>query len=373
MANEQWTLIDVVEKMSARQDVGLKPMRVAQDIMTADVKTLILDHTVKQCLQFMESHRVRHAPVVDPPYGNQEKACFIGVVSRRDVLRLNAPDAENTDKEDTDIRALRQLLTQIVARKPKSASPQTPVQDVISTMILHHIDMVPVLDHGDVVGILTTTNLLKLLLGLDKIVGQLFPEPEHGVFPAGTDSKTSTEAEIVFSWISQTVQEIMSKELICLGPQDTLARAIEVTQNAEIRHLLVTDEQGKLVGLVSDRDILRNLPYVARRPPSPPKRFREHLFATRPSAKCLELPLERIMRQKVLHVMSGCGIFEAADTLFRKRIGCLPVLDDQENLRGIVSVTDLMRALLAVYEPMDKSTSSQAELAVMKSQAIASA
>jgi len=366
MESEQLTLIDVIEEMCTEKNVCLRAMRVAQDIMNIDVKVLTLDHTVKQCLTFMESHRVRHVPVVDLPYEGEKKPCFIGVVSQRDLLRLNSPDAEITDKEKIDKRALRQLLVQIVARKPKSVSLQTSVQDVIMTMILNHIDMVPVVNDGDVVGIITTTDLLKLLFKLDKVVKQLCPELKKGARPAEIDSKSSAKAEILFSWNLQTVQEIMTEELVCLELQDNLARAIEVMQGKEIRHILIADDQQKFVGLLSDRDILRNLPYASRRPPSPPNRFREHLFATKSWTKCLERPIESIMRRKVLHITPGCSIFEAADILYNKKISCLPVVDEQNNLRGIVTVTDLMQALLVTYEPAMKSTSSQAKAATVE-------
>jgi CBS domain-containing protein len=126
-------------------------------------------------------------------------------------------------------------------------------------------------------------------------------------------------------------------------------------QTEKFRHVPIIDEQGKFVGLVSDRDILRNLPFVGRRPLLPPKRFREHLFATDSWTKSFQLPLDGIMAWKVLHILPGCRVCKAADTLYRKKISCLPVVDKRGELRGIVTVTDLMRALLWAYEPAEKA------------------
>ena len=355
MENEQFKLIDVIEQMCTQKDVCLQPMGVAQDIMNTDVKTLTLDHTVKHCLKFMKSHRIRHVPVIDLPYEGEEKPCFIGVVSERDVLRLNAPDAKETDKQRTDQRALRQLLVQIVARKPKSASLQTPVQDIIMIMICNHIDMVPVLDNEDLAGIITTTDLMKLFFRLDKVVHQLCPELKKGAPSVDMAFESSAQAKILFSWVSRSVQEIMTEQVICLGPQDNLATAIEVLQTEGFRHIPITDEQGKFVGLVSDRDILRNLPFAGRRPLSLPERFREHLFATDPETKSLQLLLESVMVRKVLHILPSCSVCEAADILHSKKVSCLVVVDEQEKLRGIVTVADLMRALLAAYEPAEEA------------------
>ncbi len=355
MENGQFRLIDVIEEMCTQKDVCLQPMRVAQDIMNADVKTLTLDHTVKRCLKFMESHRIRHVPVVDLPYEGEREPCFIGVVSQRDVLRLNAPDVEETGKQKIDSRALRQLLVQIVARKPKSVSLQTPVPDVIMVMICNQIDMVPVLDNRDLAGIITTTDLIKLFFRLDKVIHRLRPELKKSVPSVDMASESSAKAKILLSWVFRGVQEIMTDQVICLEPQDNLARAIEVLQTEEFRHIPIMDEQGKFVGLVSDRDILRNLPFAGRRPLSLPKRFREHLFATDPETKSLQLPLESIMARKVLHILPSCSVCEAVDILHSKKVSCLPVVDEQEKLRGIVAVTDLMRALLAAYEPAEEA------------------
>jgi CBS domain-containing membrane protein len=354
MENEQLKLIDVIEEMWTQKDVPLEPMRVARDIMNADVKTLTLDHTVIQCIKFMESYKVLHVPVVDLPYKGEKKPYFVGVVSQRDVLRLNVPDDEETGihKQEIDRRALRQLLVQIVARKPHSVSLQTPIQDVIAAIIRYHIDMLPVLDKGDLVGIITITELIKLLFRLDKAVKQLYRELKD----AAMASNNSAKAEVLFSWISRTVQEIMTEQPICLDAKDNIATAIEVIQTKEIRHILIIDEQKTFVGLVSDRNILRSLPFAGRRPPRPPKKFREHLFASTPHAKIPELPLESIMipKPKVLHVPPGFSVFDAADIVNKKIISCLPVIDEQEKLRGIVTTTDLMRALLTAYEPAEK-------------------
>ena len=355
MENGQLKLIDVIEQMCTEKDVSFQPMRVARDIMNTDVKTLTLDHTVGQCLKFMKGRRVRHAPVVDLPNEVETKPYFVGVVSERDVLRLNEPDAEIINKQKKDQKSLRQLLVNIVARKPKSVSPQTPVEDVIMTMTGNHIDMVPILDDADLVGIITTTDLIKLFFRLDKVIHELCPELKKGAPHVDTASESAAKANILSSWISRPVQKIMTEQVITLEPQDDLARAIEVMQDEEIRHVIIMDEQEKFVGLVSDRDILRNLPYAGRRPPSPPKKFREHLFATNSWTKSLLLPLESIMVRKVLHILPGCSVCEAAEILYKKKISCLPVVDEQEKLRGIITVTDLMRALLTAYESAEKA------------------
>jgi len=355
METEELKPVDVIEQMCVQKDIALKPLRTAQDIMNPDFRTLTLDHTVNRCLDFMKARRVRHVPVVDLPYEEEKNPYFVGVISQRDVLRLSAADAENTGERKIDKRALRQLLVQIVARRPKSVLLHAGVQDVIAVMTANHIDMVPVLDCDDLVGIVTTTDLMRVLLRLHEVALRLCPELHEGAPTVDMASENSTEVQVLCSWASLTVQEIMTGHVISREPQDNLAEAIEVLRTGEFRHLPITDEQEKFVGLISDRDVLRSLPFAGRRPPAPPKRFREHLFATDPWTAVLQLPLENIMVRKVVHVSPSCSVYDAADTLCNKKISCLPVVDEKEKLRGIVTVTDLMRALLFAYEPATKA------------------
>lgn len=355
MENGQFRLIDLIDDMCAGKDVSFRPLRVARDIMNKEVKTLTLDHTVNACIKFMKNRRCRHAPVVDLPNKKEDKPYFVGIVSERDVLRLISPSLDKLGEQKTDQRALRQLLVQIVARKPETVSPETPIPDVIITMLDNHIDVVPVLADAEVVGIITTADITNMFFRLDKVIRQLCPELTRATQPADLVSVTSSEAELLFSWVSRTVQEIMTEQVIQLTPQDNLAKAMQLMQEREFRHVPVTDEQGKLQGIVSDRDILRHLHFAGKRPLSKPEKFRAHLFRVDPKFVNLELPLERIMTRKVTHVLPSCTVFNAAEILRKTKVSCLPVLDEQGKLRGIVTTTDLMRPLLAVYELTEKS------------------
>ena len=355
MGNEQFKLIDLIEQICTEKGIRPKPMRVARDIMNTKVKRLTLDHTVRDCLKLMDDSGVRHVPVVDLPYEGEKKPCFIGVVSQRDVLRLSTPNVKESYEQQIDQRALEQLLVNIVARNPRSVSSLTPIHEVITTLIRNHIDMVPVLEGSDLVGIITTTDLMKLFSVLGKTIQQLCPKSNRDATAVYTSSENSAKTDILSSWAFRTVQDIMSEPVICLGPQDNLAKAIEVLQANEIRHIIITDEQGKFLGLASDRDILRNLPYAGRRPPSAPKRFREHLFAADSWTTNFLTPLDNVMVRNVVHVLPSLSICESAGILYNKNIGCLPVIDKKERLRGIITIIDMIHALLTAYEPAGKA------------------
>jgi CBS domain-containing protein len=355
MISEQFALVDTIEQMCAGKKVGFRPVRVAADVMITDVKTLTMDHTVKAFLDFMMVHKVRHVPVVDFHDEDKRDPYFVGVVSQRDVLRLTLPYAGQIGGQAIDQKALRQLLTQIVARKPKSVSPGTPVPEVIATMINNHISMIPVITDSNLVGIITTSDIIKLYTKLDKAIHKLYPELEHVTKSTEPVPVGSPEVAALFSWVSQTVRDVMTEDVVCLRQQDELAEAMKVIQRKKFRHLPILDESDKLVGIVSDRDILRHLPFAGRRPPSESKAFRAYLFKIDPKSASLQLPLDRIMTRKTANVSPDLSVCEAAKMLRKSKIDCLLVLDERENICGIVTVTDLMRSLFELYKPIEES------------------
>ncbi|MHC4721160.1 MAG: CBS domain-containing protein [Planctomycetota bacterium] len=354
MISEQFALVDAIEQMCAGKKVGFQPIRTAGDIMNQNVKTLTLDHTVKAFVNFMNAHKVRHAPVVDYPDEEKKKPCFIGVVSERDVLRLKPKRITDGDDEDINSKAVRQLLQQIVARNPWFASPDTTVLDVIRMMIDNHIDMIPVLSDDKLVGIITTTDILKVFTKLDNAIVSLYPDLYNQAEPFGAGPSVFDAESVLFSWVFQSAGDIMTREVVCLEPTNTLADAIEVMKKGKFRHAPVLDESAKLAGIISDRDILRQLPFGGRRPPSQSTKFRDHLFKVDDETPQLLLGVTEFMTREITGVSANCRICEAAKTLRSMKVSCLPVVDQQQKLLGIVTIADLMRALLPTYQPIQQ-------------------
>ncbi|MHC4737400.1 MAG: CBS domain-containing protein [Planctomycetota bacterium] len=355
MTEGQLSLVGSVEAMCVEKNISFRPMRSAEDIMNSDVKTLTMDHTVNACLKFMKAYRIRHVPIIDLPMEWEEgkKPSFIGVISERDVLRLGSTDAPKGGQQQWDKKALRQLLSQIVARSPKSASPQSPVPNVITTMIDNHIDMVPVLADANIVGVITSTDILKLFIRLDRAICELCPELRKKSSPVDMASAVSGQKAALFSWSLKTVEGIMTRDVICLQIENNLGSAMAAMQEGGFRHIPVVDEEMNLVGIVSDRDVLRHLPFGGKRPLLPGKKFREHLFSTDQKNASLELSLDSIMTRKVEYISPGCSANEAVGILRKTKVSCLPVVDERRKILGIMTVTNLMRLLLAAYEPTE--------------------
>jgi len=376
MANEQFRLIDLIDDMCEGKDVFFRSVRLVEDIMSHDIKTLTLDDTVEGCLKFMKDYKVRHVPIIDIPTEKEEKPYFVGVVSQRDVFRQISPYVGKIGEEETDLKAMRQTLGQIVTRNPKSVSPQTPIPDMITFMVEDRIDMVPVLDDGDMVGMVTSADIVKLFVRLDAIRQLHVRDPKPGKVggaPQGGNPRNkqlldllsggSGEMADVLSSVLRTVEDVMTGQVVWLEKQDNLAKAMDVMQAGKFRHVPIVDKEGRLMGIISDRDILRYLPIRSRQGQIQGARsagtraevFRSNLFDVAPEDTSLGLPLRKIMSQEIVHVLPTCSFYDAVKMLHDMKISCLPVVDDEKKLRGIVTATDVMRGLLATYRLTAKS------------------
>ncbi len=162
----------------------------------------------------------------------------------------------------------------------------------------------------------------------------------------------SDEVMPVLSNVLRTVADIMTQDVVCLHEENHLSGALDVMQEKKVRHVLVVDKQKKLVGVISDRDVLRYLPYL--RPGA--DAFHERLFEVAPNNAAMKQVLRDIIKREVVSVLPSCDFYSAVQMLYEKNISCLPVTDEDKRPLGIVTVTDVMRGLQAAYRLYEKST-----------------
>lgn len=128
------------------------------------------------------------------------------------------------------------------------------------------------------------------------------------------------------------VSHIMTREVITLRPESSLRDAIAVIQKFRIRHIPVV-EDGKLSGIVTDRDIKRATPSI-------------HGGVTQEVYERVlnDTKLFQVMTRDPLTVSPDTSIKEVAKLLVEKKYGAVPVVADGR-LVGIVSDIDLLRVL----------------------------
>jgi acetoin utilization protein AcuB len=359
--NEQVRVIDMVDDMLSGKDIFFRSVRFVKDAMTEDVRTLSLDDTIEKCFEFMEKNQVRHVPVVDSPTGQEKNPYLIGVVSDRDILRQISPYWGKTGQADSDAKVIKQPLTQIITRKPITVSPDTPMADAIGLMIDNHINMLPVLSGQNLVGIITSADILMLFIRsvrLDKLSQSHLDDEKNKQRKNLINMLCKNSDELTFhvSSVLQIVEDVMTEQVVCLGEQESIAKALEIIQAGNCRHLPIVGETKKLTGLISDRDILRHLQYNRKQFQSQADDSCTDLLHVASNDPVLKQTVNHIMSHKISNVQPNHDFYAAVQMLYEMKISCLPVVDDEKTVVGIFTVTDVMRGLLAVYTLYEKFT-----------------
>jgi acetoin utilization protein AcuB len=130
------------------------------------------------------------------------------------------------------------------------------------------------------------------------------------------------------------VRDYMTRDPLTLRDDDLLRQAVEIVMVRRIRHIPVLDRDGRLVGIVTDRDVQGTLPSPLSA--AAPEEYEALLETT---------SLARIMTRDLITVAPDDLAAEAVETLLAGRIDGLPVLDDGR-LVGIFTVRDALRAYL---------------------------
>lgn len=130
------------------------------------------------------------------------------------------------------------------------------------------------------------------------------------------------------------VRDVMTPDPKTLGRNDQLSLADDLMAQERIRHLPVLDEDGALVGILSQRDLFRGA--LARALGYGETAQRRMLGM---------LAVKEVMTTQLVTVGPDAPIAEAARTMVDRKIGCLPVVEDGK-LVGILTESDFV-ALLA--------------------------
>ncbi|MBW1982676.1 MAG: CBS domain-containing protein [Deltaproteobacteria bacterium] len=126
----------------------------------------------------------------------------------------------------------------------------------------------------------------------------------------------------------------MTTELITVTPDTPIVKARDLLRDHNIKQVPVVDDKGNLVGILTDRDIK-----MAWASPATTLSIYELTYVLQ------KLTVESIMVKEVITITPDATIERAAKILHDKKIGSLPVMEDNK-LVGIITSTDLMEVLL---------------------------
>ncbi len=134
------------------------------------------------------------------------------------------------------------------------------------------------------------------------------------------------------------VSERMSTDLITASPDMKIAEARNMMLERRIRHLPVVDENGMLLGMVSDRDMRSAMPSTL---------LKKHDYDTT-LEKIMSFPLSDIMTKDPVKIFVYYTMQDVLLVMRKYKVGAVPVVDDDGYLKGLLSTRDLLSAFISI-------------------------
>jgi len=127
------------------------------------------------------------------------------------------------------------------------------------------------------------------------------------------------------------VAEIMTTKVFTIEMDNTLEQIQKIFEKHKFHHLLIV-EDGELIGIISDRDVLKEIsPHV------------NTISEDSRARQTLKKKARQIMSRKPITVGPDTLVEDAASIMLKKNISCLPVVSPSENIAGILSWKDILK------------------------------
>ncbi|MBR5342217.1 MAG: CBS domain-containing protein [Erysipelotrichaceae bacterium] len=134
------------------------------------------------------------------------------------------------------------------------------------------------------------------------------------------------------------VKDHMVPSPITIGPNQSVSEAIDIMSENKLHRLPVVDEEGKLIGLITESLIAFNTPNNS-----------SSLSVFELNYLLNKLTIKDIMINEVVTIDQEALLEEAATILRKNNIGCLPVVEEDGKLIGIITHNDIFSAFIELF------------------------
>lgn len=136
----------------------MKNLVPVSTIMTTNIVKLNITDNLTKAEMLFKKHHIRHIPVV---VGNK----ILGMLSYTDLLRISFVDAVDDDEDNVDTTVYDMFsVEQVMTKKLVSISPNTTIKEAAEILASKEFHALPVCEADLLVGIVTTTDLIKYLI-----------------------------------------------------------------------------------------------------------------------------------------------------------------------------------------------------------------
>ncbi len=305
-----------------------------KDVMTTRVVSVRQDTSFQEMATALHENRISAFPVLD------DAGRVIGVVSEADLLTKQAL-AGGYDGMPGMIAGLLRRTEQAKARGITAGDlmtgpavttvPEAAVRDAARLMGKRKVKRLPVVDAaGRLAGIISRADVLSVFDRPDTVIRR-WPEPASHPADARTDKERTTT-------MKTSVQDAMTTQVVAVKLGASFKEMAARLRQSRVSAFPVIDDDGKVIGVVSEADMLASRVLSAEMP------YRgETDEAEDPTAGDL-------MTHPAITVSPGDSVEVAARLMYALQVKRLPVIDRGGRLAGIISRTDV----LAVFDRSDE-------------------
>lgn len=271
---------------------------------TSPVITVEPDASIHDTLLQMQTNFIKRIVVAS-------KNKPIGIVTERDISKFL--------EQDKTSKALDEIPIKYVMNKMPIVVPDgidDHLEQCATRMETFNIGAVILVnDSGDLIGIVTKTDITKVFAKI--YAGQY------------------------------KVKNFMTKKLITCRKTDSLKYALDMINKNNISRLIVTDNKGIPVGIISTNTFLTHSDYFTKGQ----TRTRDYLLPI----KSKNLQVKDLLDDDLLTIEEEEDLTKAASLMIKNKISGIPVLDKEKNLVGVIDKTDIVKAFNNVKIDKDLS------------------
>ena len=260
---------------------------------TSSVITLEPEDTINDALFLMQKNDIKRIVIVQNNFP-------IGIVTERDIGGFLEYDKTTKTLDKISIQNImnRNLVT--ISVEDEDIATQSAIR-----MDTFQISSVVVVDNeGKLAGITTKSDLTRIFASL---YGRVYK-----------------------------VADYMSKKIITCRKIDSLVFALDMLNKNKISRLVVTDNEGKPVSVITYDTFLRNSSFFKAN-----KSTRDYLL---PSTNAKEMRVGDLIKDELLTVEMEDDLATAAKLMTDYKVSGIPVVDSKGSLEGIISSTDIVKA-----------------------------
>lgn len=257
-----------------------------QQIMSRPAVAAEPESSLDDLIQMMEATRVRHLPVVA-----QDR--FLGLVTDRALLEATGWLPERVRETFEDIARRPRFASDLLVSPIMIARPTDDVMTLTVESVVQGTGCLPILSGHELIGVVTEEDLMRAF--------------RNGCRPRDFGQEMDT-----------TVDRLMTRSVRAVDVRGTLGDVVDILADTSFRHLPVV-QAGHLVGMISDRDIRRELGRCRRG----------------------DYPVSEMMTPDPFTVRPRTPLSEAVQVMIDERIDSLPVTLCDE-LVGILTCRDVL-------------------------------